>query len=321
MNMLVTQSLQNLPAVMLAEASTTQKRYIEFFAANIRNKNTRAAYLRCCTRFLSWSESLDLKLNQIEVLHVAMYIEQLSQQVSAPTVKQHLAALRMLFDWMVIGQCMKMNPTAGVRGPRHVYQEGKTPVLDARQTRKLFDSIDGERMIDYRDRAIIALMIFSFARISAVVQMKVKDYVRNGSSAYFNFHEKGGKNKRVPAHHLAAYYIEQYINRAHAEGNKNDSLFLSAGQGRSTESRRLSGRPIHRINVLHMIKRRALKAGLSDELGCHTFRGTGITLYLENDGDLDTAAWIAGHASTRTTKLYDRRKQVLSQSEIERIRF
>lgn len=255
---------------------------------------------------------------QARAVVVAAYVEELGQQVSAPTVKQHLAAIRMLFDWMVIGQVMPFNPAAGVRGPKHVYQEGKTPVLEAGDARALFDAIDGDRPIDHRDRALLGVMVFSFARVGAVVGMRVQDYARNGASAWFSLNEKGGKYKRVPAHHLAAQYVEEYLAAVGIGEQTKMPLFRSAGRGRGGA---LTERGLGRHDVLAMVKRRARQAGLSEQMSCHSFRGTGITIFLENGGDIETAAWIAGHASTRTTQLYDRRRQRICQGEIERIRF
>lgn len=308
----------HLPAVVVVAGPAAEKRFIEFFTAQIRNPNTRQAYFHACTRFLDWLRGVNVDLETLEPVVVATYVEHLGQKVSAPTVKQNLAAIRMLFDWMVIGQVMRLNPTAGVREPRHVYQEGKTPVLKAGDARMLFDAIDGDRPIDYRDRALLGVMVFSFARVGAVVGMRVQDYARNGSSAWFSLNEKGGKYKRVPAHHLAAQYVEDYLAVAGIGEQKKMPLFRSAGRGRGGD---LTDRGLSRHDVLAAVKRRTRHAGLSEQLGAHSFRGTGITIFLENGGDIETAAWIAGHASTRTTQLYDRRRQRISQGEIERIRF
>ena len=307
-----------MPTVIVDAGPAAEKRFVEFFTAQIRNPNTQAAYYRACTRFLEWLHGVRVELRELEPVMVATYVELLSQEISAPSVKQHLAAIRMLFDWMVVGQAMRFNPASSVCGPKHVYQEGKTPVFEARQARQLFDAIDGDRPIDYRDRALLGLMVYSFARVGAVVGMQVKDYDRNGTTGWFSLNEKGGKYKRVPAHHQAAQYIEDYLAAAGIAEQKKMPLFRSAGRGRGGE---LTERGLSRHDVLAVIKRRAKHSGLSEQTSCHSFRGTGITIFLENGGDIETAAWIAGHASTRTTQLYDRRRQRISQGEIERIRF
>ena len=102
-------------------------------------------------------------------LHVAAYIEQLCTVRSAPTVKQHLAGLRSLFDYLVVGQVMPFNPAAAVRGPKYSVREGKTPILSAADTWQLFERFDPALLSDVRDRAIIAVIVSSFARVSAVI--------------------------------------------------------------------------------------------------------------------------------------------------------
>lgn len=309
-----------LPALILDAGSRGQKRFVEFFTANIRNPNTRQAYFRACTRFLEWCEGVGLELRELQPVHVAGYIEILLDQYSAPTVKQHLSAIGQLFNYLVIGQVMEVNPASGVRSPKHVVEQGKTPIMDTEQVRALLGTIKGERPIDYRDRALVGTMLYTFARVSAAANLKVKDYLVHGAKAYLRLHEKGGKRKEIPVHHELRDLLEQYLVAAGIADDGNGYLFRSAGPGRSKKGL-LTERPISRYNILHLVKKYARRAGLSPELCNHSFRGTGITNFLENGGDLDDAAYIANHASTRTTKLYDRRRQEVSQGEIERIRF
>jgi site-specific recombinase XerC len=107
--------------------------------------------------------------------HVATFIKELRRDFSAPTVKQHLAALRMLFDWLVTGHVLDTNPAHAVRGPKYVVTKGKTPVLAADEARALLDSISTDSLIGLRDRALIGVMVYSLARVNAVLGMKVKD--------------------------------------------------------------------------------------------------------------------------------------------------
>lgn len=300
------------------------ERFLEFFAASIRNPNTRMAYARAVWRFMDWCESRGLELQGIRPVHVAAFIE---QHPGAPqSVKQALAAVRMLFDWLVIGQIVPANPAAPVRGPKYVVRKGKTPVLDAAQTRQLLDSIDISRPVGLRDRALIGVMVYSFARVGAVVGMRMEDYYHVGRRGWIRLHEKGGKFHEVPAHHRAEEYLDAYIEslRAGALGaphpldtGPKSPLFRSAGRGRSG---RLTDRPMTRSDVLRMIKRRARAAGLPLSICCHTFRATGITVYLDNGGSLEHAQRIAAHESPRTTKLYDRTADTITLDEIERIR-
>jgi integrase/recombinase XerD len=180
-----------LPAVITREGRKATKRFLEFFTANIRNPNTRLSYMRAIGPFLAWCEERGTSLHQIEPIMVAAYIERLTQERTPQTVKQHLAAIRMLFDWLVTGQVVPFNPAASVRGPRYSIRKGKTPVLSAQDTRKLLDSIDTSHVVGLRDRALIGTMVYSFARVSTIVNMKVRDYYPQGKRYWIRLHETG----------------------------------------------------------------------------------------------------------------------------------
>ena len=201
-----------LPAVVLRAGPQASKRFVEFFAAQIRNKNTREAYLRAVTQFFAWCEAQGLhEPGQIEPLHVAAYVELLMQRgLAKPTIKQHLAAIRMLFDWWVTGQVVPLNPAASVRGPKHVVKRGKTPVLNVHETKLLLGAIETNSFMGLRDRAFIALMLYSFARVSAVCGMKMTDYYAQGKRYWMRLAEKGGRDHALPVHHKAEEYLDAY---------------------------------------------------------------------------------------------------------------
>lgn len=305
-------ALDLLPAMIARAGEGASRRFIEFFTANIRNKNTRMAYMRALVPFFEWCENRGVGLHDVQPVHVAAYVEQ--HTGSAPTVKQHLAAIRMMFDWMVVGQIVPVNPAASVRGPKHVVKRGKTPVLKAEQARQLLDSIDTTTIVGLRDRALIGVMVYSFARVSAVTRMRVEDYYQNGKRWWLRLHEKGGKRHEVPAHHNAEAYIDAYLEAAGIAGQKKSPLFRTA-----SKHRQLTESAMHRVDVFRMIKRRAEDAGLPATTCCHTFRATGITAYLENGGTIENAQAIAAHESPRTTKLYDRTSDEITLDEVERI--
>jgi len=220
----------------------------------------------------------------------------------------------MLFDYLVTGQVIPMNPAASVRGPIHVVKKGSTSVLRADEARQLLDSIDVGSIIGLRDRALIGVMVYSFARVSATVGMNVEDYYPQGRRMWLRLHEKGSKRHDVPVHHNAEAYLDSYINAAGIGDQHKGALFRTV-----CRKRKLTLNRMHRIDVLRMIKRRARKAGLATAVCCHTFRATGITAYLENGGLLEHAQKIAAHESVRTTKLYDRTSDAVSLDEIEKI--
>jgi site-specific recombinase XerD len=303
-----------LPAPLFAPTPRAARRFVEFFTAQINNDHTRRAYLNATRRFAAWCDARGLhELAAVQPFHVAAFVKELQGTFTPPTVKQHLAALRMLFDWLVTGHVMEVNPAHAVRGPKYVVKKGKTPVLTADEARVLLDAIDTSTLIGLRDRALIGVMVYTFARVNAVIDMKVKDYFIQGRRGWVRLHEKGGKEHEVPCHHTLEQYLDEYIAAAGIAGESDMPLFRSTG--------RKTGRAqaLWQQDAYRMIQRRAAAAGIATRIGNHTFRATGITTYLKNKGLLEHAQTIANHASPRTTKLYDRRGDEISLDEVEKI--
>ena len=201
-----------LPWLIVDAGPVAVARFLEFFAARIANRRTRAAYGRAVGQFLAWCEARGLALAAVSPLHVAAYIR--THPGSAPTVKQHLAAIRMLGDWLVVSQVLPVNPAASVRGPKHVVTKGATPVLTPAEARALLDRIDTGTRVGLRDRALLSVMVYSFARVSAVIGMRRQDYFRQERQGWLRLHEKGGTRHDVPAHHRAAAALDDYLARA-----------------------------------------------------------------------------------------------------------
>jgi site-specific recombinase XerD len=330
-----------VPAMVAEAGARASRRFLEFFAASIENDNTRLAYYRAVCSFFAWIEQIGIgELADIEPFHVAAYLKALrvsesgncairERTAAKPTVKQHLAAIRMLFDWLVVGQVLAINPAHAVRGPKHVVKRGKTPVLSEEQARQLLASIKVVKkvtlpggseaevpwLVGLRDRALISLMVYSFARISAVVAMEVEDYFSNGKRWWVRLHEKGGKRHEMPAHHKLEQFLDEYLDAAGIRKGGKTPLFRSAG-GRTGS---LTERPMHRIDAYEMIRQRTAEAGFKRRLGCHTCRATGITAYLLGGGSLENAQAMAAHESPSTTKLYDRTGDEITLDEVERI--
>ena len=231
-----------IPRLISSAGEDAVARFVEFFTANIRNKNTRRAYLRNSITFLRWCEKRGIKdLKLVKPVVVAAYVEQLGETLSKPSVKQQLATIRMLFDWLVIGQVVPTNPASSVRGPKHTVKKGKTPVLSAEETRQLLDSIDVSTVVGLRDRAFIAVMVYSFARVGAMLAMKVEDYYTQGRRAWFRLHEKGGKQHEMPAHHNLEAYIDAYVKVGGHREDKKGPLFRTAKGKTGTLSREPDG--------------------------------------------------------------------------------
>ena len=183
-----------VPALIADAGDAAGWRYVEFFTANIENPHTRRAYARACGRFFAWSERRGLMLATIRPFDVAAWVQELGEEHSTPGVKQQLAAVRMLFDWLITGQVLPTNPAASVRGPKYVVATGKTPVLDGREWRKLLDAISADTV---RDRALIAPLTCSFARVGAALKLKGEDLRASGTGWQLHLHEKGGKEHRM----------------------------------------------------------------------------------------------------------------------------
>lgn len=316
MNQLVSFTENLVPTLVSTAGERAHIRFLEFFASNIRNPNTRRAYMRAVRDFLDWCKSAGVRsLDAIQPLHVATWIEAESNRVSAPSVKQSLAAIRHLFDWLVTGQIVPVNPAASVRGPKHSAIKGKTAILDAAEARQLLDSIDISTPVGLRDRALIALMAYSFARIGAALSMKVEDVYVQNRRLWVRLHEKGGKRHEMPCHHNLEEYLTAYIDKAGLTNDPKGPLFRTILRGTG----QLSSVRMEQSNAYAMIGRRANAAGIKTKIGNHSFRATGITAYLKNGGKLETAKTMANHSSMRTTQLYDRRNDDISLDEVERI--
>ena len=307
-------TIEGLPGTFRKAGPSAQQRLLEFFTAEISNPNTRLAYARAAGRFFGWCETRSLALDTITPFAVATYIQEMQQGHALPTVKQHLSAIRALFDYLVVGQILPSNPAAPVRGPKYVVKHGKTPVLSVSEARTLLDSIDLAKLSGLRDRALIATMVYSFARVGAMVSMNVEDYYRQGKRWWLRLHEKGGKFHQVPAHHNAEEYLDAYLEAAGIGHEKATPLWRSMRRDGAVTENRMS-----RLDVFRMVKRRVRRAGLGVAANCHTFRATGITAYLLNGGSVENAQAIAAHESPRTTKLYDRTADEISLDEIESI--
>jgi integrase/recombinase XerD len=305
-----------LPALITGAGDRAGLRFLEFFTVNIRNKNTRKAYGRAAAAFLHWCEGRGIAaLGQVQPVHVAAYIEQLGQEMSPPSVKQHLACIRMLFDWLVTGQVTPSNPAHSVRGPRHSVSKGVTPVLSSEEATALLEGMDVSSVVGLRDRALIAVMTYTFARVGAVVALNVEDYYAQKKRWWLRLREKNGKVNEMPCHHKLETYLDAYIKEAGIGDDRKGPLFRAA----IGKTKKLGPGSMSRTDVWYMVRRRASDASIETSIGCHTFRATGITDYLTNGGRIEVAQRMAGHSNAKTTGLYDRRNDDISVGEVERI--
>jgi site-specific recombinase XerD len=309
----------NTPSVPAQiSAANERARFLEFFVANIRNPHTRRAYGRAVAEFLLWCGENGMRsITAVQPLHISAWIEMQQERRTAPTVKARLAAIRNFFDWLATGEVVPLNPAASVRGPPHVVKAGKTRVLAPDEARALIDSIDTTTRVGLRDRALIGLMVFSFARIGAALGMKVEDVFTRDRRLWVHLREKRDKAHTIPCHHDLETYLAAYIHGAGLADDPKGPLFRTIGRGKG---RPLTRTPLPQANAYAMIRRRTAAADIVTKLGNHSFRATGITTYLKNGGTLEKAAQMANHASTRTTQLYDWCRKEVTLAEVEKIR-
>jgi integrase/recombinase XerD len=294
----------------------------EFFFGTIRNEHTRRAYLHAVRLFLAWIEKhgggdpLVGELTQIAPWHVGKYFEQMKENTSIATRNQHLSALRHFFDGMVTRHAITLNPALSVRGERYAAIEGKTPEISIDQARQLLASLDTTHVIGLRDRAILAILVYTSSRAGAVAKLKRGNFYRAGESWMLHFSEKGGKSREIPVRHDLCELITAYIDAAGLrDAPKDTPLFQSALK----KQRRLSGKAIHVNDICRMMKRRLKDIGLPLLYSPHSFRVTTITDLLTQGVPLEDVQRLAGHADPRTTGLYDRRKRKITRNIVERI--
>ena len=293
-----------------------QRRFEEsllaFFSARIRNANTRESYLRALKPFFRRMSLYNLHIETMSSALIGAYIETLT--FSIPSVRQHFAAIKSLFSHLHLEGVLSHNPTAAVKGPRFSQTEGKTPAFEEAEIQLLLNSIETDTLVGLRDRALLSTLFYSFSRVSAVTSLKLRDSVRLPSRSLLRFGEKGGLQHEIPCHRKLEAYLLAYLALAQLPGK--DCPIFQPVRGKSQS---LLGGEMSRFDVYRMVRRRTSRVGLPPHYGCHSFRATGITLFLENGGIIENAQKIAGHASPLTTKLYDRRLQKNLMTEINRL--
>lgn len=285
----------------------------EYFAGRIRNAHTRKAYLHAVHLFLGWCQQHRLELHTITPGAVGQYFDLHSG--SAPTKKLHMSAIRGFFDTLVQRHVVVLNPALSVRTERFSAAEGKTPEITPQQAGTLRDSIALERPIDYRDHALIGVLIYTAVRVGAVARLRIGDLIDDGQSLIIRFREKGGKQRPIPARISLQVDLRRYLLVTGLKHEARDApLFRTAAK-----SGRLGSQPMSAIDICRMIKRRARQAGLSAEISPHSFRAGVATDLLSQGVSLDDVQFLLSHSDSRTTKLYDRRQRRVTRNIVERI--
>jgi len=289
----------------------------EFFFGKIRNAHTGAAYLIAVRRFFKWAEACGLELRTIAPKDVGQYMDELGKEnTSVSTRKQHLAALRHYFDGLVTRHAILLTPALSVRGERYEVVEGKTPEITVDGAKTLLKSMATKSVVELRDRAIIAILIYTAARANAVATLRRRSFYDAGDQWMLHFDEKGGKSREIPVRHDLAKILSEYLKGAGLENAERDSPLLRSAIGKTGN---LTDRAMHPGDICQMVKRRLKDAGLPTRLSPHSFRVATITDLLEQGLPLEDVQRLAGHADPRTTRLYDRRDQKITRNIVERI--
>jgi integrase/recombinase XerD len=301
---------RNAPAIVKVAGKSAEFAWEEFFQAEIANAHTRKNYMHAVRQFLAWVDERNLELTRIAPGDVGEYLQHL--ELAIPTKKLHLAALRRFFDRLVNRHVCIINPAATVKAERHSVVEGKTPDIGPPQARALLKSIAVADPVGLRDRAVLAVLAYTAARVGAVAKLTMKNFVSDGSQYTLRFAEKGGKSREIPVRHDLEQFLLAYVQIANiTEG----PLFRTANR----KSKMLTKNPMTGIDICRMMKRHLKSAGLPAHFSPHSFRVTTVTDLLEQNVPLEDVQYLAGHADPRTTRIYDRRRRKITRNIVERI--
>ena len=279
----------------------------------MRNPNTRSAYRVAWRSFLAFCSVRQLELGDCKAYHVGAWLDQ--HPGSRSTQRQHLAALRLLFDSLLMRGVVEYNPAARARPPRLVRESSQTPVFEEAEIVTFLDSISPNSLKDIRDKALFSVLLYSWCRVSALINLSVSDYYERGGTRWLRFEEKRGKEHEVPVHSKAKEAVDLWLERSHLASKPSAPLFPSFGKDRET----LNWRRLDRRSVLKLVEKRAKASGIQKRVCCHSFRATGVTEYMNSGGTIEIAQRIAEHTSPATTRIYDRSGDQLTLQEIERV--
>jgi integrase/recombinase XerD len=300
------------PLIIAAAGPGAEFAWDEFFKGQIANAYTRRNYAHAVRTFLAWCDDPDRQVPLVRITpgHVGDYLSSLT--LATPAKKLRLAALRKFFDLLVVRQVVILNTAASVRAERYLTVEGKTPEIGTAQARALLKSIDGSDLVGLRDRAILAVLIYTAARVGAMAKLTLKSLQQNGTQYALRFSEKGGKAREIPVRHDLERLLLTYIEAA---GITEGPLFRPAFR----RTKKLTAKAMSGIHICRMMKRPLKAAGLLDRFSPHSFRVATVTDLPEQNVPLEDVQHLAGHADPRTTRLYDRRRRKVTRNIVERI--
>jgi integrase/recombinase XerD len=295
---------------------------LNILEGRIRNKNTRSAYKTAWRSFFQFCSEFKLELHAVKPYQVGMWLKRHPGGVS--TQRQHLAAVRLLFDHLLEQGVVDINPAARAKPPRLQRESAGTRPFENEEIKAFLGAINLDSLRGIRDKALFSVLAYSWARVSALVGLKVQDYYTRKGGRWLRLEEKRGKIHEVPVHSKAGEAIDQWLEASGIASNPEAPLFPAFAKDKKTFARDKKThqlRHLDRTRVWQLVQTRARACGIKKRVCPHSFRATGITEYMNNGGTIDIAQRIAGHSQLSTTQIYDHSKDRVTIAEIERISF
>ena len=309
-----------------AKREKVKETLLNIIEGRIQNPNTRSAYRIAFRRFFEFCSEYKLEFDRIKPYHFGLFLKR--HLGSVATQRQHLAAVRLLFDHLLEQGVVDSNPAARAKPPRLQRENSHTPTFEDHEIKAFLGAIKLETLLDIRDKALFSVLAYSWARVSAVAALKVEDYYERKGQRWLRFHEKRGKIHEVPVHSNARGAIDQWLAASGLGSDPSAPLFPAFAKDKKTfdkvfaeDKKTLKLRHMDRRGIWWLVQARAKASGLEKKVCCHSFRATGITAYMNAGGALDIAQRIAGHSQLSTTKIYDRSQDRVTVAEIERVSF
>jgi integrase/recombinase XerD len=297
------------------ERKKTAETLLNTLEGQIENLNTRQAYKAAWVQFFRFCSGNKLELARVRPYHFELWRNLHTGGVA--TQRQHLAAIRLLFDELLRNGIVDLNPAARVKVPRLNRATSLTPIFEEEEIKSFMDSLEPVSLIEFRDRALFSTMLYTWSRVSAVIALRIEDYYVRKGTRWLRLKEKRGNLNEVPVHSVARDAIDEWLMESGLNSSPSMPLFPAFSKNREL----ITSRHMTRINVWRLIQTRARAIGITKRIGCHSFRATGLTAYMNAGGQLDIAQRIAGHSQLSTTKIYDRSKDRVTIEEIEKVSF
>lgn len=292
----------NLPAPIVGKNILAEVPEESVWLANYISKQTKATYKNAVKDFIGFHGIASAEeLRGIRQAHMIAWRDRLIELGhSERTVTNRLSAVSSLFAHLCDKQLVPTNPVNGIKRPKVDQSRVKSPLLTRQQVRRLLDAPDPNTLIGARDLAILSILAYAGCRISEVCSLRIKDYYEDGGYWVLNFRVKGGKRHVVGINRELQIALDYYLRMAPHSAELDAPMFVAV-------QRMELLKPLTRRAVGYLFKSYATKANLPRGTVPHSMRVTFITTALDNNAPLEKVQHTAGHASTNTTRMYDKR--------------